>query len=89
MLDEIEPGAATERVINVKDIDPQYRHTIIQQLFDHLTPGASLQLVVDHDPKPLHFQLETRHGARCQWSYLEQGPDTWRVRLQRRPRTGD
>ena len=71
-----------ERVINVKDIDPRHRHTIILQLLEHLPAGNSLQLIVDHDPKPLRFQVEARHGSHCQWTYLEEGPDIWRVRLQ-------
>ncbi|MGB5905541.1 MAG: DUF2249 domain-containing protein [Xanthobacteraceae bacterium] len=72
-----------ERVLAVKDIDPRHRHTVIFQLFEHLPPNRSLQLVVDHDPKPLRAQLEIKHGTRCQWTYLEQGPDTWRIRLRR------
>lgn len=79
----------TERVVEVNDIDPRHRHMVIQQLFEHLSPGASLQLVVDHDPKPLRFQLETRYGGQCQWSYVEEGPDGWRVRLKRRLIAGD
>lgn len=71
-----------ERVIKVADIDARYRHAIIFQLFEHLRPGSSLQLVMDHDPKPLRFQIEARHGSRCEWSYLEAGPDVWRVRLR-------
>ncbi len=78
----------SERVLAVKDIDPRHRHLVIQQLFEHLSEGASLQLVVDHDPKPLRFQLEAKHGSRCQWTYLEQGPDVWRVRLQQRSDPG-
>ncbi len=73
---------STDRVVKVAEIDPRYRHMIIFQLFEHLTPGNSLQLVVDHDPKPLRFQLKARHGSRCDWSYLEEGPDVWRVRLR-------
>jgi uncharacterized protein (DUF2249 family) len=72
-----------ERVINVQDIDPKHRHTIIFQLFEQLDAQSSLQLVVDHDPKPLHYKLEAEHGVRCRWTYLEQGPHVWRVRLQR------
>ena len=71
-----------ERVIKVADIDPRHRHTIIFRLFEHLAPDDSLQIVVDHDPKPLRLQLEARHGSRCNWSYLEKGPDIWRVRLR-------
>lgn len=72
-----------ERVIDVREIDARIRHTIIFQLFDHLEPRSALQLVADHDPKPLHYQLDTKYGARCHWTYLESGPDVWRVRLRR------
>jgi uncharacterized protein (DUF2249 family) len=71
-----------ERVIKVADIEPRHRHTILFRLFEHLAPDDSLQIVIDHDPKPLRLQLEARHGARCNWSYLEKGPDIWRVRLR-------
>ena len=72
----------TERVIDVRDIAPRHRHAIIFQLFDHLGPESSLQLIADHDRRPLRFQLEAKHGERCDWSYVEQGPDVWRVRLR-------
>ena len=77
-----ETAAANERVIHVKEIDPQHRHAVLFHLFENLGPDASLQLVVDHDPRPLRFQLEAKHGGHCRWTYLEQGPDRWRVRLQ-------
>lgn len=72
----------TERVIEAADIEPRLRHNIIGQLFKHLEPGHSLQIVVDHDPQRLHFQLDLAFGGLCDWSYLEQGPDVWRVRLR-------
>lgn len=72
----------SERVINVAEIDPKLRHTIILQLFEHLGTGHSLQIIVDHDPKRLRHQIEARHGSACDWSYLEEGPDVWRVRLR-------
>lgn len=78
----------SERVINVADIDPKYRHNILFRLFEHLAPDDSLQILVDHDPRRLRLQLEARHGSRCAWSYLEEGPDLWRVRL-RLLRAGD
>lgn len=72
-----------ERVIDVREINPHFRHTVVFQLFEDLKDMSSLQIIADHDPKPLRFQLEAKHGNRCRWSYLEQGPDLWRVRLQR------
>ncbi len=74
----------TERVINVADIDARFRHAILSRLFEHLGPDQSLQIVVDHDPRRLRLQLEAAHGLRCAWSYLEEGPEIWRVRLSLR-----
>jgi uncharacterized protein (DUF2249 family) len=75
---------STERVIDVADIEPRFRHSMIGQLFKHLKPGHSLQIVVDHDPQRLRFHLDLAFGELCDWSYLEQGPDAWRVRLRHR-----
>jgi len=57
---------------------------MIGQLLKHLEPEHSLQIVVDHDPQRLHFYLDLAFGTSCDWSYLEQGPDVWRVRLRHR-----
>jgi len=75
-------ASPNERVINVAEIDPRYRHAILFRLFEHLALDDSLQILVDHDPRPLRLRLEARHGSRCGWSYLEEGPDVWRVRLR-------
>lgn len=72
-----------ERVIDVTTIDPAHRHTILFQLIAHLPSGHALQLVVDHDPRRLRLHVEDRYGAFYAWTYLAQGPDVWRVRLQR------
>jgi uncharacterized protein (DUF2249 family) len=75
-----------ERLVDVREIKPRVRHTVIFQLFERLDETNSLQLITDHDPRPLHLQLEAQHGSHCEWIYLEQGPDVWRVRLHRRDR---
>jgi uncharacterized protein (DUF2249 family) len=76
-----ETASAAERVIDVRDIEPRFRHQIIQRLVEQLSPDASLQLIADHPPKPLRYQLELRFGDVCKWLYLEEGPDVWRVRI--------
>lgn len=37
-----ETDQIAERVVTVAEIDPRYRHLIISQLFEHLTPGRQL-----------------------------------------------
>ncbi len=73
---------AQHRTLDVRSIEPQQRHAVIPKLFASLGPGASLELIVDHDPRPLHYYLESTHGDALRWDYLEQGPELWRVRLE-------
>jgi uncharacterized protein (DUF2249 family) len=72
-----------ERILHVAEIEPRLRHAVIFQLFANLDADASLQLVVDHAPEPLRRQFDHHFGDACRWTYLEEGPDRWRVRLQR------
>lgn len=72
----------TERVIDIAEIEPRVRHQIVLRLFEQLGPDDSLQLVIDHDPQRLRFLLDLQYGPGCAWSYLEQGPHVWRVRLR-------
>ena len=42
-----------------------------------------MELVNDHDPKPLRYQFEFEHAGKFGWEYLEQGPAIWRVEISR------
>ena len=78
-----ETEAVQEHVLDVREIPPQNRHPIIFGLFDGLEVGSSIQLIADHNPRPLRYLFEAEFGSKCSWTYLEQGPDVWRVRLER------
>lgn len=67
--------------IDVRTIPPRERHPLIFRTFGDLAPGEALQLVNDHDPKPLYYQFQAEHGPGFYWEYLEQGPEIWRVRI--------
>ena len=47
-------------------------------------PGEALELVNDHDPKPLRYQFEAELPGTFTWDYLEEGPEAWRVRIGKR-----
>lgn len=74
--------------IDVREIPPRDRHPVIFDRFDALAPGQALQLVNDHDPKPLQQQFEARSGGHFDWAYLEAGPDLWRVRIGKKTAQG-
>lgn len=72
-------------VVDVRTIPPRERHALIFSTFSQLRPGEAMQLVNDHDPKPLYYQFETQLFGQFGWEYLEAGPDVWRVEIARKP----
>ena len=70
-------------LIDVRSIAPRERHPRIFSLAETLAAGASFIIVNDHDPRPLHYQFETRYPGLFWWEYLERGPDVWRVEVGR------
>jgi uncharacterized protein (DUF2249 family) len=67
--------------VDVRTIVPRERHPLIFTTFDGLSAGDAMELVNDHDPKPLFYQLQAERHGQFSWDVLEQGPDTWRVRI--------
>ncbi|MFO1363478.1 MAG: DUF2249 domain-containing protein [Burkholderiales bacterium] len=74
----------TQTVIDVRTIIPRDRHPLIFRTYGALGPGEGFELVNDHDPKPLYYQFRAELGDEFDWEYLEEGPETWRVRIGRR-----
>lgn len=71
----------SENLVDVRTIVPRERHSLIFNTFDALPPGGSFILVNDHDPRPLYYQFNAEHGGDFAWEYLEEGPETWQVRI--------
>lgn len=76
------PGAGPVE-LDVRAIAPAQRHGQIFEMFAALSAGAAFELVNDHDPKPLYYQLAAEHAGEFDWAYLQQGPTIWRVRIGR------
>lgn len=79
MSNATESSAAN--IVDVRRLVPAQRHATIFRLVDELAPGASFVLVNDHDPKPLYYQLEAEYPRQFSWTYLERGPEVWRVEI--------
>jgi uncharacterized protein (DUF2249 family) len=67
--------------IDVRQIAPRHRHSLIFQTFDALQTGETFILVNDHAPTPLYYQFLHERADRFSWDYLEEGPDVWRVQI--------
>lgn len=69
--------------LDVRAVPHAIRHATVFGAFDAVPPGGSLVLVAPHDPQPLLRQLAERTGGRVDVTYLDRGPEAWRLQLTR------
>lgn len=69
--------------IDVRDIAPRERHPTIFTALEALASGASIEIVNDHDPKPLYDQLQAEAPGDFGWTCLQSGPGVWRIRIRK------
>lgn len=69
--------------LDARTIPHAIRHATIFGALDAIQPGGGLILVAPHDPVPMLAQLEARNPGIFEVSYLERGPEAWRLLLAR------
>jgi regulator of cell morphogenesis and NO signaling len=70
-------------VLNVTLLEPRLKHPTIFKHFDALAEGEAFQILNDHDPKPLYYQLIAERGNTFSWQYLQKGPQWWQVEIRK------
>ena len=65
--------------LDVRVIPHAVRHAAIFGVLDAVRPGDGVQIVADHDPLPLLAQLEQRAPGAFETSYVERGPEVFRL----------
>lgn len=76
-------ATASSSRLDVRELAPRDRHPLIFSTFGALPIGQAMELINDHDPKPLYYQFQAEMPGAFSWDYLEDGPDTWRVAITR------
>lgn len=71
-------------VLDARSIPHAIRHAAIFGALDSLRSGAAMELIAPHEPLPLLAQIDKRYDGGFDVSYLERGPNEWRLRLARR-----
>lgn len=77
------PAAAENSELDLREVPRPQRHPLVFARFDALGVGESFELVNDHDPVPLHRQMQAMRPDQAEWSYVQRGPDVFRIRVQR------
>ncbi len=70
--------------LDVRSVPHAIRHATVFGALDGIGAGGGLDLVAPHDPLPLLAQIEARAPGAFEVSYLERGPEAWRLRFLRR-----
>ena len=70
--------------LDVRVIPPRDKHPTIFRTFENLAIGESMVIINDHDPRPLRYQLSAERPNQFAWTYEAEGPEVWRVRIDRR-----
>lgn len=69
--------------LDIRPIIPREKHPTIFATFEALNNGEAFQLINDHDPKPLYYEMEAERKSTFEWEYVEQGPEVWRVNIKK------
>lgn len=70
--------------VDAREYEPKDKHRVIFETFNSLKPGEVMELVNDHDPKPLYYQFEVELTGKYGWEYLQEGPQVWRVAIEKK-----
>ena len=71
------------KTVDAREHKSKDKHRVIFEAFDSLKKGEKMELINDHDPKPLHYQMKAEMQGQFVWEYLEEGPEVWRVAITR------
>ncbi len=69
--------------LDIRPIIPREKHPTIFATFEALNTGEAFQLINDHDPKPLYYEMQAERKGTFEWEYVEQGPEVWRVNIKK------
>ena len=70
--------------VDARLYEPRDKHPLIFRTFMALASGEKMELINDHDPRPLHYQFIMELPEQFEWEYLEQGPEVWRVSITKK-----
>ena len=77
-------------VLDLRPLAPPERHRLVYEQLDALAPGETLELVNDHRPSPLRYELEATRPGQYRWASAwlttaTRGPSIRSVRSISRP----
>ena len=79
----MQASTAAALEIDARQIPGPQRHATIFSAFAALSAGQALELITDHEPRPLRAEFIAHWPQQHDWLTLEHGPGHWRSRITR------
>lgn len=57
------------------------RQPMVFDAWEGVGPEGILQIINDHDPKPLRYHFESEYKDKFEWAYVSEGPGQWVVNI--------
>lgn len=70
--------------IDVRIYEPKDKRPAIFKTFEELSSGETMELINDHDPRPLYDHFNVELPNQFEWKYLEQGPELWKIGITKK-----
>jgi uncharacterized protein (DUF2249 family) len=77
------PVLSVDTRLDVRHVPHDQRHALVLSTVAALPPGDAVVLVASHAPRPVLREIDDRFGGQVRTQWLQSGPDTWQVRLER------
>lgn len=76
-------STSAPNALDVRPLPRVRRRDTVLATFDRLKAGESFVLVTEEDPTDLCTCLTAERPNQVQWTYLDDGPFVWHVRIER------
>lgn len=67
--------------LDVREIPHAIRHATVFGALQGVQPGNAMILIAHHNPLPLLAQIEQLFSGTIEVSYLQEGPEEWKLRM--------
>ena len=69
-------------VLDLRELPPPRRHPLVYEHLNSLTGDDELELINDHKPSPLRYEMEATRPGEFAWEDGEDGPEVWSARIR-------
>lgn len=67
--------------LDLREVPPPRRHGLVHEQLNALGPGEVLELVNDHKPTPLRYEIEATRPGLFAWEDGEAGPERFSAHI--------